>query len=93
MSPSENAGMSGNEQPMAFIRLRKSTDLAAHNKKEISVLHLIRNNNMSSHGLIALLLSVCTTSISPPVIHSSTDRSKAVVLMWSLLLVLVSEFR
>ena len=86
--------MSGNEQPMAFIRPRISTDLAAHNKKEISVPYLIKNNNMPSHELIALLLSVCKTSISPPpVIHSSTDRSKAVVLMWSLLLVLVSEFR
>ena len=31
------------------------------------------------------------TSLSPPVIH--IDRSKTVVLMWSLLAVLVSEFR
>ena len=31
------------------------------------------------------------TSLSPPVIR--TDRSKAVVLMWSVLPVLVSEFR
>ena len=44
----------------------------------------------SHHGEISVMGYARKTSLSFPVI---TDRSRTVVLMWSLLAVLVSEFR